>query len=578
MADPIPQPTTPAPNLSGLSQSGTAVLPPPVGNPDALTTPAPAGAPEQAILEGNMQGAADQRQQAATEMAKPLPSAPHARLLQMIQGLSAAVAGSGAQWASRGKVSGAEVTNQILAQEAQQRENQQKLAMEQKQQDVQNHLAIGASNEATANMMMNLMSLKQRMTQSDLEMKGETQTQAINLADFVKQNFGFTPEQLTGTATANPDQIKMGKSMLQRAIGPDSAAITILPKDSPALKAAQTVLDDPNATPGQVSSAGNALDIAVKNRQTAQGYEAKGSVISQRTDLFAKLNTNPKLLDDPSTQARLQGILNDPNSTPDQIKQANSYMKQASSANEQYLAQQTKLAEARGAAYGANRPVNVIDEQGVERVMRAGDAFARGLSPVGATKAMSQAAQIADIQTGSNSLRQSILENRGSEFTTDQEAKLTLALSAHDPTVMTNEIKNLMASKLTPAQQDLVTDLAQMQERVLSVRNIAGMGQGSEQTRNAILATVPGIASGNTTMALKQLDAVDNFITNLQKGVPKANLATPIAAGAGLHSNTAPASGKAVSLQAAMALPINKGKTADQVRADIEAHGHQVTQ
>ena len=301
-------------------------------------------------------------------------------------------------------------------------------------------------------------------------------------------------------------------------------------------------------------------------------------MISQRTDLFAKLNTNPKLLDDPSTQARLQGILNDPNSTPDQIKQANSYMKQASSANEQYLAQQTKLAEARGAAYGANRPVNVIDEQGVERVMRAGDAFARGLSPVGATKAMSQAAQIAAIQTGSNSLRQSILENRGSEFTTDQEAKLTLALSAHDPTVMTNEIKNLMASKLTPAQQDLVTDLAQMQERVLSVRNIAGMGQGSEQTRNAILATVPGIASGNTTMALKQLDAVDNFITNLQKGVPKANLATPIAAGAGLHSNTAPASGKAVSLQAAMALPSNKGKTADQVRADIEAHGHQVTQ
>jgi hypothetical protein len=35
-------------------------------------------------------------------------------------------------------------------------------------------------------------------------------------------------------------------------------------------------------------------------------------------------------------------------------------------------------------------------------------------------------------------------------------------------------------------------------------------------------------------------------------------------------------SGKAVSLAAAMALPINKGKTEAQVRADIQAHGHQV--
>lgn len=42
---------------------------------------------------------------------------------------------------------------------------------------------------------------------------------------------------------------------------------------------------------------------------------------------------------------------------------------------------------------------------------------------------------------------------------------------------------------------------------------------------------------------------------------------------------TGPASsGKSVSLAAAMALPINKGKTEDEVRADITAHGHQVGQ
>jgi hypothetical protein len=37
-------------------------------------------------------------------------------------------------------------------------------------------------------------------------------------------------------------------------------------------------------------------------------------------------------------------------------------------------------------------------------------------------------------------------------------------------------------------------------------------------------------------------------------------------------------SGKSVSLRDAMALPINKGKTEEQVRADIVAHGHEVGQ
>jgi len=46
----------------------------------------------------------------------------------------------------------------------------------------------------------------------------------------------------------------------------------------------------------------------------------------------------------------------------------------------------------------------------------------------------------------------------------------------------------------------------------------------------------------------------------------------------GTNDSSVTPSGKAVSLQAAMALPINKGKTEDQVRADIIAHGHQVSQ
>lgn len=43
-----------------------------------------------------------------------------------------------------------------------------------------------------------------------------------------------------------------------------------------------------------------------------------------------------------------------------------------------------------------------------------------------------------------------------------------------------------------------------------------------------------------------------------------------------LNNLGTPASGRTVSLKDAMALPINKGKTSDQVTADIRAHGHEV--
>lgn len=42
------------------------------------------------------------------------------------------------------------------------------------------------------------------------------------------------------------------------------------------------------------------------------------------------------------------------------------------------------------------------------------------------------------------------------------------------------------------------------------------------------------------------------------------------------EGESSPVSGKGVSLKAAMALPFNKGKTEDQVRKDIESHGHKV--
>lgn len=176
---------------------------------------------------------------------------------------------------------------------------------------------------------------------------------------------------------------------------------------------------------------------------------------------------------------------------------------------------------ARGAGYNQSRPVQVADENGNLVWMSAGEAEARDLAPAAeAVKTGGRIAQMNDIENASKQVRAALKETGNESFSPTQVAKLTMAMKETDPTVMRNEIANLAASGLTPAQQDLVTWLYQLQERALSLRSIAGMGQGSETTRLAILKALPGITSGNTEMAFKQLDAFDNMVKNLRGGIP----------------------------------------------------------
>lgn len=178
---------------------------------------------------------------------------------------------------------------------------------------------------------------------------------------------------------------------------------------------------------------------------------------------------------------------------------------------------------ARGAGFNASKPVEVLDADGNLRYMTAGEAEKQGLASASqGGKVMTRQAQFNDITNASQEVRKAIQAGGNLNFTPSQVAKLTLAMHEKDPDVLNNEIANLATSGLNPQQQDMVTWLYQLQERALSLRNIAGMGQGSETTRMAILKALPSLTSGNQQMALKQLDAFDNMTHNLQQAVPKA--------------------------------------------------------
>jgi len=179
---------------------------------------------------------------------------------------------------------------------------------------------------------------------------------------------------------------------------------------------------------------------------------------------------------------------------------------------------------ARGQGYNASKPVQVLVPQPDGSVspvwMPAAAAEEEGYAIAGpGSKAVSQQAQFGDINSAIQKVGDALEKVGNSAFTPSQNAKLTLAMQENDPTVMRNEVANFAASELTPAQQDLVTWLEQINERAMSLRNIAGFGQGSEQIRGAILKALPGLTSGNVQMAQKQLGALQNMVDNLHRGI-----------------------------------------------------------
>ena len=183
---------------------------------------------------------------------------------------------------------------------------------------------------------------------------------------------------------------------------------------------------------------------------------------------------------------------------------------------------------ARGAGYNETRPVQVIvqnkDGSYSSVYETAGAAEKEGASTSAAgQKAVSQQAQFNDINSAIKKVGKALDAVGNSGFSPDQTAKLTLAMREQDPTIMHNEIRNLAVSGLTDDQQDLMTWLGQLNERAMSLRSIAGMGQGSDSVRNAITAALPSITSGSPKMAHKQLDALQNMVDNLKPGILNPN-------------------------------------------------------
>jgi len=99
---------------------------------------------------------------------------------------------------------------------------------------------------------------------------------------------------------------------------------------------------------------------------------------------------------------------------------------------------------------------------------------------------------------------------------------MTLAMRSTEPTAPKQIIDALGgAQTLSNDEQQFVTALANLHERAMALRSVAGIGQqGSDTMRNAIVAMLPALKD-NPQLMLKKLNAFDQQLNVLSKGIPK---------------------------------------------------------
>jgi hypothetical protein len=145
--------------------------------------------------------------------------------------------------------------------------------------------------------------------------------------------------------------------------------------------------------------------------------------------------------------------------------------------------------------------------------------------PAGAgAKALSQTNLQEDIKGTIQNTRKS-LAALDKDFTPAQAAQLNVAMRSNDPhSAVSAFYQSGIGSTLTPKQQEYVADLQQLTENAMAMRSVLGAGQGSDDLRSAIQATLPNATTPDRKTASMKLDKFEGTIDRLSRGIPKVQL------------------------------------------------------
>jgi hypothetical protein len=600
-------------DTSALTQAGSAAATPDTtqsGMPGAPTTASivpgaapstsPASLMEQPIpTNPYIQAANDAAKRlvdASAESTAPPPPPPHARLLSMVQGLAAGLSAAGKSLATRGKEGGAEDVQNYEIKKQQAAQSAQAARDAAKNQKIQQAVTAVNTNLAMANMAHQAATWPAEATAEGLKNAANKQGISITAADFAATHGGMSPDEFTGalsdTTPLGPQGSKGVNSYFRDNANIQLGAATkTLGANDPYVQALWKVYSDPNATAKDlvVASQNVQKQLGAQNAATDQQIK-KDSAFANST--VGKLST-PTALVDPGAQAAIQSAIDNPNTDPKDIPTLRALIPQAAVA--QQNAQNIKEREARNQQLVDNGTPEDAGKLLADHSLTLPELKSRKVTGDFIIKATEAAQKIdptfkpaeADAQAKAASSEANVQFFRNTDSLLVKNGTLDQLAAAYKNLGNTkipaiNNLENLRkaaagsgpVAAAYAAQLGVIDDYAKV---------MAGSG-GSDNARDAAFKIIGlGASPEGQAAAIAQIRAQVESQRNGQIGInpylkgmfpdPATRQEVPGKAG------TQPTqSGKAVSLAAAMALPVNKGKTEAQVRADIEAHGHQVSQ
>jgi hypothetical protein len=142
-----------------------------------------------------------------------------------------------------------------------------------------------------------------------------------------------------------------------------------------------------------------------------------------------------------------------------------------------------------------------------------------------ATKLKSKKAVFDEIETASRQVRDAL---PNINFNEGQIAKFANILGANDNgSSIRNFLGTNVAKTLTPDEINYVTAVKNLKESAYALRNVSGMGQGSDEMRAAIADVIPGPRTPNAQYADKALNRFDTQVKVLKSGVPGLGNVSP---------------------------------------------------
>lgn len=324
-------PASAPPDLSGLLGAGSAAQP--ISPSDASTASAPMAAPNQPAAPGEAMtpgmSAPDVTDRSINPAQPPTPpagaainpSAPHARLMAMVNGLAEGLGAFGKSIATKGKEGGVDEVIQERGEQQHQKEEALASAQAQKNADIQNKIATATLNHLnTTNIILNAQA-PDEIALSHMSVPA-AQTKLAGEEFNLFAGTGMNPQQIQALTNGGQVDTKTSGMLQANAQQQYRIASQLLPSDNPVLGALKNAINNPGTSPATLVQLNNRLQSELKGQEGVndakikQAAAAAAAPFGDKSDMVNDAILRRMQVNHPEVKSLPEGYAMTPTSTP----------------------------------------------------------------------------------------------------------------------------------------------------------------------------------------------------------------------------------------------------------------------